>query len=101
LLPLAAGSVLPYIERLLYIKLNQQALTSSIHCSPRDAVEIHQTMRSEPSVGISWGTLTTASHAQGTVSDLETACREAKMGFTTDRLDGAFAVVDIEPIWGI
>lgn len=58
-------------------------------------------MRSEPSVGISWGTLTTASHAQGTVSDLETACREAKMGFTTDRLDGAFAVVDIEPIWGI
>lgn len=69
-LPLAAGSVLPFLEKLLHIRLDHEKLTSSIHCTPRDAVEIHRSMRAKRSVGIHWGTFTTALHAAQTVAEV-------------------------------
>ena len=101
-LPLAAGSVIPCIEQLLHIQLDHQRLTSSVHCTPEDAVEIHRTMNSRISVGIHWGTFATSRQVGETIRDLETSCRGAKVGFRgLDQIqeetcsEKGFAVVDI------
>ncbi|KAK4684814.1 N-acyl-phosphatidylethanolamine-hydrolyzing phospholipase D, partial [Tremellales sp. Uapishka_1] len=69
-LPIAAGSLLPYIEKLFHVKLDHERLASAFHCSPKDAVEIHKDMRCRQSLGIHWGTFTTPAYGRRTLADL-------------------------------
>jgi len=60
-LPIAAGSVMPFIESLFpWLKLDHARLTSHLHCQPLDAGDIHWVLGSGKSIGIHWGTFTTA-----------------------------------------
>lgn len=90
-LPLAAGSVLPFLEDLFRIKLDHARLTSAIHCTPRDAVEIHQSMKSRLSIGIHWGTFTTKRHALETMMELKRECAVRRVSVEGE---GEFRVVD-------
>jgi L-ascorbate metabolism protein UlaG (beta-lactamase superfamily) len=64
-LPIAAGSVLPFLETLFPISINHD-ITSSVHMSPRDAVEVSRVLKARKSVGIHWGTFTTDRQARET-----------------------------------
>ncbi|KAK8864364.1 hypothetical protein IAR55_001611 [Kwoniella newhampshirensis] len=66
LLPLSTGSSLPFLRTLLSLSLDQYTLTSSLHCSPVDSLEIHRIVQSERSLGIHWGTFCDAEEARGT-----------------------------------
>ena len=50
LLPISTGSSLPFLRSMLSLSLDQYTLTSSLHCSPGDALEIHSGAK-EPTVG--------------------------------------------------
>jgi L-ascorbate metabolism protein UlaG (beta-lactamase superfamily) len=64
-LPIAAGSVLPFLETLFPITINH-AITSSVHMTPQDAVEVSRVLKARKSVGIHWGTFTTDRQARET-----------------------------------
>jgi N-acyl-phosphatidylethanolamine-hydrolysing phospholipase D len=66
LLPLSTGSSLPFLRNLLSLSFDQYTLTSSLHCSPADSLEIHRILGAERSVGIHWGTFCHADEARGT-----------------------------------
>ncbi|WRT66303.1 uncharacterized protein IL334_003257 [Kwoniella shivajii] len=69
LLPLSTGSSLPFLRTVLSLSLDQYTLTSSLHCSPADSLEIHRILQSERSLGIHWGTFCDADEARGTRVD--------------------------------
>ena len=94
LLPMAAGSVLPYIESLLPMKLDHTRLTSSIHCTPTDAVEISTDMGSRMTLGIHWGTFTTPAHASETLAEL-TAARDERQISGEWGQEGSICVANI------
>ncbi|KAL1405422.1 hypothetical protein Q8F55_009053 [Vanrija albida] len=66
LLPLSTGSSLPFLRSLLQLSLDQYTLTSSLHCSPADSMQIHTEVGAERSVGIHWGTFCDAAEARAT-----------------------------------
>jgi len=72
LLPIAAGACLPFIERLLHIRLDQISLTRHLHAPPGDAVQVHRDLGARSSIGIHWGTFTTDLGARQTRADFET-----------------------------
>ncbi|OCF37523.1 hypothetical protein I316_00648 [Kwoniella heveanensis BCC8398] len=105
LLPIAAGSVLPYLCSLLpgSIKLDHYKLTSSIHASPRDALDMHADLtepesqfdtegdgddegdnEADEKLGRGWGwmmpihyaTFASRADTKDTSVQLEMACRE-------------------------
>ncbi|ORX36694.1 beta-lactamase superfamily domain-domain-containing protein [Kockovaella imperatae] len=78
MLPLSTGSSLPFLRTVLSLSLDQYTLTSSQHCSPGDALEIHRIMKSRRSLGIHWGTFCDADEARGT-----------RITFARERRDGA------------
>lgn len=65
-LPLSTGSSLPFLRSLLSLSLDQYTLTSSQHCSPGDAIDIHKLLQSERSLGMHWGTFCEANESRGT-----------------------------------
>lgn len=65
-LPLSTGSSLPFLRSLLSLSLDQYTLTSSQHCSPGDAIDIHKLLKSERSLGMHWGTFCEANESRGT-----------------------------------
>ncbi|WVQ99331.1 hypothetical protein IAU59_006463 [Kwoniella sp. CBS 9459] len=69
LLPLSTGSSLPFLRTVLSLSLDQYTLTSSLHCSPADSLEIHRIIQAERSLGIHWGTFCDADEARGTRVD--------------------------------
>lgn len=69
LLPIATGSSLPFLRTILSLSLDQYTLTSALHCSARDALELHRVLKSERSVGVHWGTFCDADEARGTRVD--------------------------------
>ncbi|WWC87131.1 uncharacterized protein L201_002017 [Kwoniella dendrophila CBS 6074] len=74
LLPIAHGSVLPYLQSLLpFITFNSERLTSAIHCSPFDAMTIHHELEAKISLPIHWATWTTESGAKQMARDLRKA----------------------------
>jgi len=66
MLPLSTGSSLPFLRTILSLSLDQYTLTSSQHCSPEDALQIHRILQSKRSLGIHWGTFCDADEARGT-----------------------------------
>jgi len=66
LLPLSTGSSLPFLRTILSISLDQYTMTSSQHCSPGDALELHRIMQSARTLGIHWGTFCDSHEARGT-----------------------------------
>jgi len=94
LLPIAAGAVLPFLESLLPFKFNHHRLTTPIHCSPRNAVDIHKEMGCRRSIGIHWGTFTTLTHSKMTLSDLEMARKETGVSDLWAH-DASFVAADI------
>lgn len=56
MLPLSTGSSLPFLRKTLNISLDQYTMTSSMHCSPEDSVELHKLLPAKRSFGIHWGT---------------------------------------------
>ena len=91
---MAAGSVLPFLEKFLPFRLDHTALTSSLHCSARDAVQVHQQMKCRKSVGIHWGTFTTGQHASETLAEYDEACRVD--GVSKDwNEDESFSIQDV------
>ena len=66
LLPLSTGSSLPFLRNLLSLSLDQYTLTSSLHCSPADSLEIHRILSAERSLGVHWGTFCDSDEARGT-----------------------------------
>ncbi|OCF60547.1 N-acyl-phosphatidylethanolamine-hydrolyzing phospholipase D [Kwoniella mangroviensis CBS 10435] len=100
LLPLSTGSSLPFLRTVLSLSLDQYTLTSSLHCSPLDSLEIHRIIQSERSLGIHWGTFCDLDEARGTRVDFG-RCRR-KLGVSGDWDDegveerkGRFVVGDI------
>lgn len=66
LLPLSTGSSLPFLRNLLSLSLDQYTLTSSLHCSPADSLDIHTIIQAERSLGIHWGTFCEPDESRGT-----------------------------------
>lgn len=66
LLPLSTGSSLPFLRTILSISLDQYTMTSSQHCSPGDALELHRIMKSARTLGIHWGTFCDSHETRGT-----------------------------------
>ncbi|TYJ55675.1 hypothetical protein B9479_003578 [Cryptococcus floricola] len=66
MLPLSTGSSLPFLRTVLSLSLDQYLLTSSLHCSPADSLEIHRVIQSQRTLGIHWGTFCDADEARGT-----------------------------------
>lgn len=93
LLPISAGSVLPYLEKVLHVQLDQSRLTSFIHCTPKDAIEIHREMGCRRSMGIHWGTFTTLRHTLETERQVNDVCEVegVKRGWE----DGGFWTGDV------
>jgi len=80
LLPIAAGACLPFIESLLHIRLNHNALTRHIHSPPEDAILVHQDLGAKASLGIHWGTFTTDAGARATVEEFQKVnCEEFEL----------------------
>lgn len=71
LLPIAAGACLPFIEKLLHIRLDHTSLTRHIHSPPEDAALVHRDLGAKNSVGIHWGTFTTDRGARQTIVEFE------------------------------
>lgn len=94
LLPIAPGAVLPFVEHLTGLRLNQHRLTASIHCSPRDAMDIHKEIGSRRSIGIHWGTFTTTIDARMTMSHLEESRKEMGVSDVWEK-EGAFVVGEV------
>ncbi|KAK4685444.1 N-acyl-phosphatidylethanolamine-hydrolyzing phospholipase D, partial [Tremellales sp. Uapishka_1] len=80
LLPLSTGSSLPFLRNLLSLSLDQYTLTSSLHCSPADSIDIHRILRSKRSLGIHWGTFCDEDEARGTRVEFGRARREKGVG---------------------
>ncbi|KAL7421799.1 hypothetical protein Q5752_003570 [Cryptotrichosporon argae] len=98
LLPLSTGSSLPFLRSLLSLSLDQYTLTSSLHCSPADSLDIHRVIRARRSLGIHWGTFCDADEARGTRVEFGRCRRLKNVGHDWDdaRADaGAFVVCDI------
>ncbi|OCF43180.1 N-acyl-phosphatidylethanolamine-hydrolyzing phospholipase D [Kwoniella heveanensis CBS 569] len=92
LLPLSTGSSLPFLRTVLSLSLDQYTLTSSLHCSPADSLEIHRIIRAERSLGIHWGTFCDADEARGTRVDFGRCRRRVGVsGAWEDQDDGATA----------
>ncbi|WVF70018.1 hypothetical protein IAT40_004804 [Kwoniella sp. CBS 6097] len=81
LLPIAAGSVLPYISSLLptCIKLDHYKLTSATHASPADALDMHADLTGSMGFGwmmpIHYATFASRAGARDNSEQLEMACR--------------------------
>ncbi|WVW83847.1 hypothetical protein I302_105868 [Kwoniella bestiolae CBS 10118] len=101
LLPLSTGSSLPFLRTVLSLSLDQYTLTSSLHCSPLDSLEIHRIIRSERSLGIHWGTFCDLDEARGTRVDFGRCRRKLGVSGEWDDEDeeaggnGRFVVGDI------
>ncbi|WVR06992.1 hypothetical protein IAU60_004030 [Kwoniella sp. DSM 27419] len=80
LLPLSTGSSLPFLRTVLSLSVDQYTMTSSLHCSPADSLEIHKIIRAERTVGIHWGTFCDADEARGTRVDFGRCRREMGVG---------------------
>ncbi|WVW78710.1 hypothetical protein I302_100670 [Kwoniella bestiolae CBS 10118] len=81
LLPIAHGSVLPYLQSLLpIIKFDAPRLTSSIHCSPSDAISLHQELGAKVSIPIHWATWSTESGTKEIIRALRFTCRDDAVG---------------------
>ena len=76
LLPLSTGSSLPFLRTILSLSLDQYTLTSSQHCSPGDAVEMHKILKSQRTLGIHWGTFCDGDEARGTRVEFGRARRD-------------------------
>ncbi|EIW69391.1 hypothetical protein TREMEDRAFT_62255 [Tremella mesenterica DSM 1558] len=75
LLPIANGSVLPYLESLIPFLRIDDDVTRHVHLTPQDAVDVHREMRSDLSIGVHWGTFTSSRRTQSTIKDLNDAKR--------------------------
>jgi L-ascorbate metabolism protein UlaG (beta-lactamase superfamily) len=73
---LSTGSSLPFLRNLLSLSLDQYTLTSSLHCSPADSLEIHRILGSKNTVGIHWGTFCDQHEARGTRVEFGRARRQ-------------------------
>nr|XP_019010905.1 N-acyl-phosphatidylethanolamine-hydrolyzing phospholipase D [Kwoniella pini CBS 10737]OCF49686.1 N-acyl-phosphatidylethanolamine-hydrolyzing phospholipase D [Kwoniella pini CBS 10737] len=94
LLPLSTGSSLPFLRTMLSLSLDQYTLTSSLHCSPQDSLEIHRILESKRTLGIHWGTFCDEDESRGTRVDFGRSRRS--MGISGDWNDeGCFVVGDI------
>ncbi|WRT65001.1 uncharacterized protein IL334_001942 [Kwoniella shivajii] len=77
LLPIAHGSVLPYLSSLIpFVQFDSHRLTSAVHCSPEDAATIHQDMEAKITIPIHWATWTTEAETKMIVKSLRRACEE-------------------------
>ncbi|OCF76689.1 hypothetical protein I204_02390 [Kwoniella mangroviensis CBS 8886] len=80
LLPVAHGSVLPYLQSLLpVINFDAQRLTSAIHCSPSDAITLHQEIGAKITMPIHWATWSTENGTREIVRDLYSACKQSNV----------------------
>lgn len=77
LLPLSAGSSLPFLRKTLNISLDQYTMTSAMHCSPEDSVDIHKLLPAKRSFGIHWGTFSDVSETRASRVTFGRARREA------------------------
>ena len=97
LLPLSTGSSLPFLRTILSISLDQYTMTSSQHCSPGDALELHRIMRSERTLGIHWGTFCDAHETRGTRIEFgrERRQRDVSGTWEGEAKNGRFVTADI------
>ena len=94
MLPLSTGSSLPFLRNLLSLSLDQYTLTSSLHCSPADSIEMHRILRAERTLGIHWGTFCDSDEARGTRVEFGRARR--LKGVSRDWREGdSFVIADI------
>ncbi|WWC89388.1 uncharacterized protein L201_004311 [Kwoniella dendrophila CBS 6074] len=96
LLPLSTGSSLPFLRTILSLSLDQYTLTSSLHCSPLDSLEIHKILKSKRSFGIHWGTFCDQDESRGTRIDFGRSRR--KLNISKDWFDpdgNCFVIGDI------
>ncbi|WVQ84097.1 hypothetical protein IAT38_006242 [Cryptococcus sp. DSM 104549] len=97
LLPIAHGSVLPYLSSLLpLLKFDAQRLVSVIHCSPAHALDIHHNLQVGATLPIHWGTWTSAGGARGHAKDMREACERMGVKFGWEESLGAgFGMSDV------
>ncbi|EAL23556.1 hypothetical protein CNBA2030 [Cryptococcus deneoformans B-3501A] len=98
LLPLSTGSSLPFLRTVLSLSLDQYILTSSLHCSPADSLDIHLIIKSERTLGIHWGTFCDADEARGTRVDFGRCRRSYGVSPEWDTIEaekGRFVITDI------
>ncbi|WVQ82278.1 hypothetical protein IAT38_004406 [Cryptococcus sp. DSM 104549] len=98
LLPLSTGSSLPFLRTILSLSLDQYILTSSLHCSPGDSLEIHRIIKAERTLGIHWGTFCDEDEARGTRVDFGRCRRTLGVGKKWEGEEsgnGRFVVGDI------
>ncbi|WVQ69007.1 uncharacterized protein L199_007219 [Kwoniella botswanensis] len=91
LLPIAHGSVLPYLQSLFpFIKFDAQRLTSAIHCSPSDAITLHQELSAKITMPIHWATWSTEIGTREIARYLYSACRQSNVNLKwQDQDDGS------------
>jgi hypothetical protein len=71
---------LPFIEKLIHVRLDHTSLTRHIHSPPEDAALVHYDLGAKASVGIHWGTFTTDEGARRTMTEFETSkCEEFEL----------------------
>ncbi|ORY34044.1 beta-lactamase superfamily domain-domain-containing protein [Naematelia encephala] len=79
-LPISTGSSLPFIRTVLSLSLDQYVMTSSQHCSPDDALAIHEILKSQRTVAVHWGTFCDGDEARGTRVEFGRARRRRGVG---------------------
>ncbi|TXT03837.1 hypothetical protein VHUM_04358 [Vanrija humicola] len=97
LLPLSTGSSLPFLRSLLQLSLDQYTLTSSLHCSPADSMQIHSDVKAERSLGIHWGTFCDAAEARATRVEFGRARRQHGLSKHWEHPgeQGSFVITDV------
>ena len=67
LLPIAPGSILPYIERLLpFIEISDD-ICRQLHLTPLDALDVARDLEAKRVIGVHWGTFSSLGRARRTV----------------------------------
>lgn len=74
-LPIAQGSVLPYLSSILPLSYGVSRLDSAGHCSPSDVIQVHKDIGARNSTPIHWGTRTTEDGARTIARELRVGCK--------------------------
>ena len=83
-IPIWRGGTLGFIST-LGLKLSHHDMPSSNHCSPKDAVAIHQDVRSRNTIGVHFGTFVgSENESYEAMIELRDACVKAEVGDIDD-----------------
>ncbi|WVO16540.1 hypothetical protein L204_104219 [Cryptococcus depauperatus] len=75
-LPIANGSILPYLSSLLpFISFDVKRLVSSLHCLPSHAIDVHRDLRATVTMPIHWGTWMGKKESKCIARDLRVVCK--------------------------